>query len=708
MKQLILFILLAFQITIALAQDKMLVPEEIMTDRKLYPQNLSNIQWQGNSGYYTWQVANAVIRRNVNSASADTLFKLNHFNELLKTAGEEPIKRIPYISWKDEITMEFSIGNKYYQLSNEQITLKHNLPDEAENEDVASATGFMAYTVDNNLYISDGTGHIAVTNDREKGIVNGKTVHRNEFGINKGTFWSPSGNLLAFYRMDETMVTEYPIVDITTRIAELDAIRYPMAGMTSHNVTLGVYNVLDGTTVFIKTGEPKEQYLTNIAWSPDNRFVFIAILNRDQNHMKLNKYNAIDGTFIQTLFEEKNEKYVEPLNPMVFVKGHDNEFIWQSQKDGFNHIYLYDINGKLIKQLTSGEWVVTGIQGFNEKGDGLFFTSNEGSPIEDHFWFVDIKTGKRQQLTTEKGSHNINMRPDGKFFITTWSNTSTPPVTYLKEVKGKIYHELNKSENPLKSYDLGEMTISTIKSGDGKTDLYYRMIKPANFDASKKYPVFLYVYGGPHSQLVTDTWMSGGLFLQYMAQQGYIVFTLDNRGTSNRGFAFESIIHRQVGKVEMTDQLKGVEYLMSLPFVDTARIGVDGWSYGGFQSVNLKLNHPEIFKVATAGGPVCDWKYYEVMYGERYMDTPEQNPEGYKQSSLIEQANKLRGKLLIIHGGVDNTVVWQNSLAFLKACIDNKKQLDYFVYPTHEHNVSGIDRAHLYRKIAEYFNENLK
>ncbi len=707
MKKLFLSLLLTLYFTFSFSQGKMLVPEEIMSNRQLYPQTLSNLQWKGNSGFYTWQTSSAIIQGSVDKQNNDTLITLEQFNTLLQSAGESTVKRLPYISWRDDKSMEFNLGSKNFQLSDNKITLRHNLPDNAENADQSESSGFMAYTVDNNLFVSDGTGHKTVTNDQNKGIVNGQTVHRNEFGISKGTYWSPSGNLLAYYRMDESMVTEYPLVDITTRIAELDEIRYPMAGMTSHNVTLGIYNVMTGNTVFIKTGEPQDQYLTNIAWSPDNQFVFIAILNRDQNHMKLNKYNVSDGSFVATLFEERNSRYVEPLHPMLFVPGKSDQFIWQSQKDGFNHLYLYDISGKLIKQLTSGNWVVKEVKGFDLKSEELFYTSNEKSPIEEQLWKVNLKSGNRQLLTEEKGIHNITMRPDGKFFITTWSNLSTPPVTYLKAVKGKQYKELNRSENPLKEYALGEMNISTIKAADGKTDLYYRLIKPANFDPSKKYPVFLYVYGGPHSQLVTDNWMNGGLFLQYMAQQGFVVFTLDNRGTSNRGFEFESIIHRQVGKTEMEDQLKGVEFLKSLPYVDASRIGVDGWSYGGFQTVNLKLNHPEIFKVATAGGPVCDWKYYEVMYGERYMDTPEQNPEGYKASSLIEQAGKLEGKLLIIHGGIDNTVVWQNSLAFIKACIDNKKQLDYFVYPTHEHNVLGIDRAHLFRKIAEYHLENL-
>lgn len=713
MNRLLITLLLTLQLTFALAQDKMLVPEEMMSNRKLFPTTLTNIKWQGNTGFYTWQVPNAILSGHVNNDQKDTLINLNKFNELLTVAGKEPVKRIPSINWTNDNTMQFSIGNDYYSLAldkswkNGVLSMNHSLPADAANADAAPVTGYMAYTIENGLFISDGTRQIAVAEDQNKGIVYGQTVHRNEFGISNGTFWSPSGNMLAFYRMDESMVTEYPLVDVTARVAELNNIRYPMAGMTSHQVTVGVYNINNGQTVYLKTGEPKEQYLTNIAWSPNQQYIYIAVLNRDQNHLKFNQYDVNTGNFIKTLFEEKNDRYVEPLNPMLFIPGNNEQFIWQSQRDGFNHLYLYDTNGKLIKQLTSGKWMVTGISGFDETSKGLFFTSSEASPIGENLYYLNLKTGKHQQLTNARGTHRSIIRPDGKYFITTYSNLETPSVTLLVEVKTNKTKELNRSANPLSDYSLGETSIFTLKAADNQTDLYCRLIKPAHFDATKKYPVFIYVYGGPHAQLVTDTWMSGGLFLQYMAQKGYVVFTMDNRGSANRGFGFESIIHRNVGQAEMADQMKGVEYLRSLPYVDAERIGVDGWSYGGFMTVNMKLTYPDIFKVASAGGPVCDWKYYEVMYGERYMDTPEQNPEGYKAASLIERADKLKGKLLIIHGGIDNTVVWQQSLAFVKACIDNKKQLDYFVYPTHEHNVGGIDRAHLFRKISEYFDANL-
>lgn len=706
MRKLILTLFVAMQFSAILAQEKILVPEEMFSSRKLYPTSLANLQWQGNTDYFTYQESNAVLRGNVANDKRDTLITLNQFNQLLSTIGKKAANRIPMFRWVNNESFNFNIGNEYFTYNGKEIKQLHALPEDAENMDITSSSGYMAYTVENNLFVSDGAKQIAVTNDEEKGIVNGQSVHRNEFGIKKGTYWSPSGNMLAYYRMDETMVTEYPLVDVTARVAELNSIRYPMAGMISHHVTVGIFNVQSGQTMFLKTGEPKEQYLTNIAWSPDQKYIFIAVINRDQNHMKLNQYDVATGEFVKTLFEEKSDRYVEPQSPMTFIPGNNNQFIWLSQRDGFNHMYLYNIDGTLVKQLTKGNWLVNELMGFDANSKGIFFTSTEASPLEEQLYFVDIKTSKITRLTTQKGTHNARVRGDGKYFLTSYNNLETPGVTILSDVKGKLSRTIHTSVNPLKEYSIGKATILTLKADDG-TDLYARLITPPNFDESKKYPVFVYVYGGPHAQLVTESWNSGGLFLYYMAQKGYVVFTLDNRGSANRGFAFESIIHRNLGKVEMADQMKGIEYLKSLPYVDANRIGVDGWSYGGFMTINLKLTYPEVFKVATAGGPVTDWKYYEVMYGERYMDTPEQNPEGYKQASLVDRAGKLEGKLMIIHGAIDNTVVWQQSQAFLKSAIDNKKQLDYFIYPTHEHNVGGIDRAHLYRKIAGYFDDNL-
>ena len=712
MKQINKLFLLTFLLFVSSfisAQNKQLNIDELMTNRKLYPSGLNNIQWMDNAGNYTWIAANKLVKANMKSEKKDTILDLAAINAALKQISEKEIKRFPQISWTENMNFEFQANNKIYNFdfADKKASLINSYPETAENTDIEPNTHHVAYTIDNNLFISYRGTEIAVTEDKNKGIVNGQSVHRNEFGINKGTFWSPKGNLLAFYRMDETMVTDYPLVDIETRVAELKNIKYPMAGMTSHQVTVGVFDPVTQKSVFLKTGEPAEQYLTNISWSPDEKFVYIAVLNRDQNHMKLNKYDVVNGNFVATLFEEKNEKYVEPENGMFFLKSNPKQFLWLSERDGYKHLYLYNEDGKLVKQLTKGNWVVKDIEGFNAKGDKVFISATKDSPLDNDVYAVDIKNGNIKMLTPVKGTHNVVFDKSGNNVIDVYSNSETASKIQIVNADGKILQDVFEDKNPLKDYKLGETSVFTIKAKDG-SDLYCRMIKPADFDPNKKYPAIIYVYGGPHAQLVTNSWLSGaGLFLNFLAQQGYVVFTLDNHGSANRGFAFESIIHRNCGKYEMEDQMLGVDYLKSLSFVDANRIGVDGWSYGGFMTISMKLKNPGVFKVATAGGPVIDWKWYEIMYGERYMDTPEQNPEGYKNASLINYVDKLEGKLLVIQGGVDNTVVPQHSSSFLKKCIDLGKQVDYFIYPTHEHNVRGADRSHLFRKIYEYYQQNL-
>jgi dipeptidyl-peptidase-4 len=467
-----------------------------------------------------------------------------------------------------------------------------------------------------------------------------------------------------------------------------------------------VYHLKTGKTVFMKTGEPKEQYLTAVTWGPESKLIYISLLNRDQNHLTVNSYNSETGELVRTLFEETNPHYVEPENPLYFRPEHNDEFVWVSERSGFDHLYLYNTKGEIIRQLTSGPWVVTGILGF--RGDELWFTGTKESPLEDNVYTVEIETGQITRISPDHGTHNAMVSKTGNYVLDIYSSTDVTREYKLLNNKGKEMRVLLADSNPLAGYNLGKMSILTLKADDG-TPLYCRMIKPINFDSTKTYPVIVYVYGGPHAQLITDSWLGGaGLFLNYLAEQGYIIWTMDNRGSANRGRDFEQIIHRQVGQVEVNDQMVGVNYLKTLTYVDTTRMGVDGWSYGGFMTISLMLNHPGVFKVAVAGGPVIDWKYYEVMYGERYMDTPQANPEGYEEASLLNKVDQLQGKLMVIHGTKDPTVVWQQSLTFLQAAIEHGKDIDYFVYPGHGHNMSGKDRAHLYEKISRYFNDFLK
>ena len=713
MKRIFLFIALISFAGIAFAQNQSLELSKLM-DRSLSPQRVHSLQFFPNSNNYCYVLDNKLMQAS-EKVEAKEFFGLSEVNAILKSAGEKEINYFPAVTAKSPNTFLFHANAKLYLLDMKAKTLQtlNSFEGKTENLDIENTNYQAAFTKENNLYIIVDGKEQAVTNDSNKEIVYGQAAHRSEFGIRKGIFWSPKGNLLAFYRMDETMVTDYPLVNINSRIAETTLIKYPMAGMASHHVTLGVYNVFNGKTIYLNTRKDeslaeKESYLTNITWSPDEKFIYIAKLNRAQNFMELNCYNAETGDFVKTLFTEQSDKYVEPQFGLYFIPNRDNEFLYLSQRDGFMHIYHYNTDGKLLKQLTKGDWLVKSIASFNEKGTEIFFSATKESPLETHFYSVQISNGKMTKITQEKGSHYVAMNSKGDLFLDTYTNRTVPSQTLLLNKKGKTLTEIYTSENPLANYRLPEMEFFTIKAADETTDLYCRMIKPLDFDATKKYPVIVYAYGGPHTQLISETWLGGAnLYFMFLAQQGYIVWTVDSRGSSNRGFAFESAIHRCQGDVECADQMKGVEYLKSQSFVDADRIAVDGWSYGGFLTISLKLRYPGVFKVATAGGPVIDWKWYEIMYGERYAASYEDNKDAYEQSNLLNYVKNLEGKLLIIHGAQDPTVVWQHSLQFIDACVKQRKQVDYFVYPNHEHNVRGADRVHLFEKLYRYYEDNL-
>ncbi|MDB5121435.1 MAG: family peptidase [Sphingobacteriales bacterium] len=682
----------------------------------LAPKTFKDLQWMKgpNSLSYTKKTfeEEVIVKKDALTGLETDLVSLKKVNSRLNSLNiSKTLSRMPTIIWLSPNTFSFDLDQKVlmYDLKVDRLNVLADklILKDAQNTDEEAIQHHTAFTLKNNLYISDGKTIKAITDDKNEGIVNGKSVHRDEFGITKGTFWSPKGNFLAFYRMDESMVTDYPVIDWSTKPATTKNVKYPMAGGKSHEVTVGVYSVSSKKTIFLNTGEPKEQYLTNISWSPDEAHVFIAVLNRDQNHMKLNCYNALTGAFEKTLFEEKDDKYVKLVNPMVFVKHHPEQFIWQSYRDAHNHLYLYHASGKLIKQLTKGNWDVTSLDGFNLDGQKLIFTSTINSPINRDFCSVELKTGKTSRLSKESGTNNATVNEDGTLILNRFSNTGIPLKWEVYNTDGKKLNTLLEAANPLKDYKLGEMQIFSIKNnGD---DLYCRLYKPTDFDATKKYPTIVYQYGGPNVQLITNSWKggTGDLWFQYMAERGYVVFTIDPHGTENRGKKFEQTTFRQLGDIELEDQLAGVAFLKTQAYVDTNRLGLIGWSYGGFMTTSMMTRHPNVFKAAVAGGPVIDWSYYEIMYGERYMDTPEQNPEGYKKSNVINHLDSLKGKLLIIHGAQDAVVVLQHSMMFLKAAVDKGKQVDFYVYPGHEHNVRGKDRVHLFNKITQYFLENL-
>ena len=570
----------------------------------------------------------------------------------------------------------------------------------------------LAFKRNGQLYVRDAQGNEQLlTTDGSREIVYGEAVHRNEFGINDGLFWSPDGQRLAFYRMDQSMVTDYPQVDIDPRVAEHQPDKYPMAGMASHVVTVGVYDMQTKQTVYLQAGDPTDRYFTNIAWSPDSKRIYMFEVNRDQNDCRLKCYDASTGQFVRQLLRETDRKYVEPLHPIQFLPWDSSLFIMQSQKDGYNHLYIYKENGEEVRQLTKGAWVVLDVLGFNKKDKSVIIATNEKHPLQRNLYAVDIKTGKRTPLDNGEGVHRGMLSASGLLFYEKFSTPTTPNTINYVELKGgkpKTFTLLT-ADDPWKGFVIPHYECGSIKAADGVTDLYYRMVKPADFNPNKKYPTVVYVYGGPHAHNVEASWhWYSRSWETYMAQKGYVIFVLDNRGSENRGRDFEQATFRQLGQVEMQDQMKGVEFLRTLPYVDMTRLGVHGWSFGGFMTISLMTNYPDVFKVGVAGGPVIDWKWYEVMYGERYMDTPEQNPEGYAKTSLIAKAANLKGKLQIIIGYNDPTVVPQHALSFLKACIEAGTQPDFFVYPGEGHNMMGHSSVHLHDRITQYFEDYLK
>ena len=699
------------------AQEKFLSVEDVVLNgyRKFSPVNMSQLSWIPQTGKFAWidgaKEKSALMISSVSDSRIDTLLKLASLNEILEKENEEPLNAFPVIEWKNK--NEFYYWNKdnycSFNLSEKKQTVINSVSKGADVRSIAPNKVFISYTIKNNLFVNLAPDRrVRITDDKDTNIVNGQAVHRNEFGINSGIFWSPDNNYIAFYRMDQTMVTDYPLVDLNYTPARLQNIKYPMAGQTSHQVTVGMFEIKTGKTCWLKTGVPADQYLTSLCWSPDEKYFYIAHLNRDQNDLRLIKYDVITGDQVKILFEEKNDKYVEPLEPMIFLPHSSDKFLWNSQRDGFNHLYLYDSDGNLVKQATRGEWVVTSFNGFDESGNSFFITSTKESPLERHYYRVSLIDGTMENLAPDAGFHTVLNGPGYHYFIDSYTNVSTPRVINLIDKKARVIRNLITAENPLKDYKIGTTKIFSIKNEEGIV-LFCRMITPPDFDQTKKYPVIFYVYGGPHDQEVTNVFGTGRYFLWFhlMAEKGYIIFTLDNRGSSNRGLNFEQATFRHFGTIEVKDQMAGVDYLKSLPFVDPNRFGVYGWSFGGFMTTSLMTRTGSTFKVGVGGGAVIDWKFYEVMYTERYMDTPESNPEGYKEASLLNYAGNLKGKLLLCQGTSDPTVVWQNTLSFAKKCAELNIPLDYFPYIGHGHGITGKDALHLYSKITNYFLDNL-
>lgn len=703
MKKILLFLLVGALSVQVSAQQKLTLEDAVMNQyRNYYPKNTTFFNWIPGTQDYSFLSPDyqTLLRGNVKNDKTSTIITTGDLTKI----GGEPVQYVNVEAWKDANSFYTIIGQRMFLVNCLDKTGKEvgSFPNMIEHQDFSPKSGAMTYTVANQLYISTISFPVSVG---EAEWVSGQPIARSEFGITKGTFWSNNGNLLGYYQKDESLVADYPLLNINTPTGSLKSIKYPMAGQRSEKSHVSVFNLKTQESVTINPTGRTDDYLTNFGWGPKDDFFYIAEVNRAQNQMKLNKYNANTGELVKTLFQEKNDKWVEPEHPVYFIN--DNQFVWMSERDGFMNLYLYDDNGALVKKLTSNKWVAQDIIGHDDKGN-VYFQGTGPNAMESHCFVVNINSGEQRQLTEGAGTHAVSFSSDYAYMFDAMSSRTIPNKEVIYSLaKSKIAREVLTAPNPYEGVTMGTAEFGTIKAADGKTDLNYRLIKPSNFDASKKYPVLVYVYGGPHAQMITDTWGGGAsLWMYWMAEQGYLVYTLDNRGSENRGFEFESGIHRQLGTLEMADQMEGVKFLKSLSYVDGNRLAVHGWSFGGFMTTSLMLREPGVFNVGVAGGPVTDWKYYEIMYGERYMDEPSENEEGYKANRLANYVENLEGDLLLIHGTMDDVVVMQHNLTLVQAFIEAGVQMDFFPYPMHEHNVRGKDRVHLMTKVLNYIIEN--
>jgi dipeptidyl-peptidase-4 len=699
-------------VAIVFAQNELTLEQVILKPHSLAPKKLKQIQLVPDTDNFSYVESfgdnERLISESINGDLKNTLVLLSELNSILNKQKLQTVNTFPLFSWYSNSEIWFWNKNELILLNilTKELSVLNKIDELGQNPEFIDPKK-IAYTIDNNLFLAYDFEQIQITKD-SGGIVNGYSVHRNEFGINKGIFWSSNDNYFAFYRKDETSVTDYPILDISTRPATVKYIKYPMAGMISEEVTVGIYDIQNNKITWLETGDPKDKYLPGVTWSPDSKYIFINELNRDQNHLKFSKYDARTGKLVKVLFEEFNEKYVEPEHGPIFFENETEIFIWQSRNEGWNHLSLYDAAGNRIKKLTDGEWEVTQFNGFDKLGINIFYTSTQESPLERQFYKLSMDSYESKRITIESGYHDVTVLNKGKYFLDEFSSLTVPYRVDLLNSDGELIRTVYEAINPLAVYKMGKTEISSLKSSGG-FNLYSRIIYPPDFDESNKYPVIVFVYGGPHRQKIENSWLgNASLWLNFMAQKGYIIFTVDNRGSAFRGLEFEQTTFGRLGTVEIEDQITGVEYLKTLSFVDENKIGVFGWSYGGFMTASLLTRAPEIFKVGVAGGAVIDWQYYEVMYTERYMDTPETNPDGYVNSSILNHLQNLKGKLLLLHGTSDPVVVWQQTLLLAEKAANLGIDVDYYPYIGHEHGVKGNDKLHLYKKITNYFIENLK
>ena len=724
------FIVLFLSVNISQAQDslKNITLEDIWTNYSFYPLSVRGINSLSNGRQYTSIKKGSVVVYDYKSG--DSVTTLVKASELIPKGEEGPIKLGSFSMSKDETKFliptetdaiyRHSSVSKYYVWDTDSKKLSNLSSDKQRLADFSPDGSKVAFVRDNNIFIKNlETGkELRLTSDGKfNSIINGTCdwVYEEEFGFTKAFFWSPDGKKIAYYRFDESRVKEYTLTTYGELYPELYTYKYPKAGEDNSLVEIFVYNLESGTSVKMDIGKETDQYIPRIKWTQDPNVLSIQRLNRLQNHLEILLADAANGTS-QIMYSEDNKYYIDITDDLTFLPG-NKLFLITSEKDGYKHLYLYNIDGTLNKQLTTGNWEVSKVYGYDTKKKQVFYQSSEGSPLNRDIYFVTLK-GKRTNISSRIGTNDAAFSKNYKYFINTWKDANTPPVISVNYANGKqvrILEDNHKLFEKMQKFNLSEQFFFKIESPeftlpDGKqVDLNAWAIYPPDFDITKQYPVLITIYGGPGSQTVTNSFGYFNYFwYQMLAQNGFIVVSVDNRGTGARGEEFKKMTYQELGKYETLDYIETAKYLGSLDYIDKNRIGIFGWSYGGFMAANALFRGADYFSTAIAVAPVTNWRYYDNIYTERFMRTPQENPDGYDNNSPINHVDKMKGNFLLIHGSADDNVHFQNTMDLITALVKSNKQFDLMVYPNKNHSIyGGNTRYHLYKKMTDFLYEKM-
>ena len=729
----ILLLVFCFYHPMPAQQKKALELEDLFASNYFYPNSVRGINWMQNGQFYTTMSSdsesNKQLIKKFDITSGEEVEVLFDNQDLQGWVQQEPFTFSEYSLGPDEknILLATEVESIYrrsskayyylYNIETKEIKQIH------EGGKISYATfspdgSKIAYVRENNLYYTptETISEIAITNNgKYNHIINGSTdwVYEEEFSFAKAFYWSPDSRRIAFYTFDESEVKEYNMQLWYELYPEDYKFKYPKAGEKNSDVTIHIYDTQKEKTIDVNVGPETDIYIPRVFWTNEPDRLAVMKLNRLQNHMQLFHANAKNGKS-DLILEEKNDTYVDINYNDKFIYLEDERgIVTTSEKSGFKHIYHYDLKGNLISQVTNGDWEVDQLYGVDQQNNLVYFTSTEVSPLERHLYSIGLNGENKKRLSNDKGQTSANFSPDFSYYVATFSALDQPTLyTLHKAPSGELVKVLEDNEQlktRLSSFALGTKTFFSFDTEDG-TSLNAYMIKPHDFDPEKEYPVIMYVYGGPGSQTVTAGW--GGqrdMYHHYLTQHGFIVVSIDNRGTGGRGKEFKHITYAQLGRYETMDQLSGARYLASLPYVDEDRIGIWGWSYGGYMSSLAVFTGAEELAAAIAVAPVTNWRFYDTIYTERYLKTPQLNPDGYDAWSPITHAYKLEDDYLLIHGTGDDNVHFQNAVVLQDALISANKHFDSFFYPNRTHGIGGgITRYHLYTMMTNFWLEKLK